>query len=120
MYRHKREQKMKKQQTVQKRAKTTSQTLQQQRCDQPLPLPASKSALETLPTELFNDITALLPYQSLISLSQVAETFRERLSFENGNYTFYQALPAVLLMQEEKDEKAATSGGTTATMAAAG
>lgn len=108
-----RDHKLSKQQ-AQKTAAKAAQTLLRQRCNQPLALPASMPPLQTLPAEFFYEVAALLPYQSIISLSQVSQAFRQKLSFENGNYTFYQALPAVLLMQEEKNDESASNDNDTA------
>lgn len=72
-----------------------------------LPLPASKTAtgnspILKLPVEVFQRVAVMLPALSIVSLSQACRSFESMLLMENGgNYVFYQALPASLLMRGE-------------------
>lgn len=60
------------------------------------------SPITKLAVELFQRVAVMLPALSIVSLSQVCRSFSSMLSTENGgNYVFYQALPAPLLMQRE-------------------
>lgn len=92
-----------------KRGGDGRRTLLQQRVDSmthyaapEAPSTLSAKTLESLPLEMFQRIASLLPALSAISLSATCRDAQERLSYECGNYVFYQALPDALLMTEER------------------